>query len=42
MSIYGNTSPICKMEQRWDTAFNRTQSALVAAGQTTTMDYNQL
>ena len=39
-------------EQRWDKAFNRTQSALVAAarqakqqraaGQATTMDYNQL
>ena len=39
-------------EQRWDTAFNRTQSALVtaarqakqqrAAGQATPMDYNQL
>lgn len=39
-------------EQRWDAAFNRTQSALIAAarqakqqrdaGQATTMDYNQL
>lgn len=39
-------------EQRWDKAFNRTQSALVAAarqakqqradGQATTMDYNRL
>ncbi|MFP4119972.1 MAG: hypothetical protein ACLFWI_02965 [Coleofasciculus sp.] len=39
-------------EQQWDTAFNRTQSALVAAarqakqqraaGQATPMDYNQL
>lgn len=39
-------------EQRWDTAFNRTQSALVttarqakqqrAAGQATPMNYNQL
>lgn len=39
-------------EQRWDTAFNRTESALVAAarqakqqraaGQATPMDYNQL
>ncbi|MBO0348654.1 hypothetical protein J0895_05970 [Phormidium pseudopriestleyi FRX01] len=39
-------------EQRWNTAFNRTQSALVAvarqakqqraAGQATSIDYNQL
>jgi len=39
-------------EQRWDAAFNRTQSALITAarkakqqrdaGQATTMDYNQL